>query len=120
MSRKSAYSQFLYIIAESPQGPCKIGIAGNPHQRLGNMQVGNCRILTIASLWECKRRSAEQMERLLHHLMAKQAMRGEWFDISVEEAERVCLSQDMIRIENAYDYSRKQTAVDTRISWLIQ
>ena len=119
MPRKSAFEPMLYIVAESPAGPCKVGFGANPKSRLMDLQIGNPRQLTIASLWKRGDLSADRCERLMHHLLAKHAMRGEWFDISVAEIEAICSRQDMVKVENTFDYTRKPRAGDTRLSWLM-
>lgn len=36
---------FIYVIAESNDGPCKIGIGASPEKRRDMLQVGNPRLL---------------------------------------------------------------------------
>jgi hypothetical protein len=119
LSKTSAFAPLLYIVAETPDGPCKVGYGSHPNQRLIDLQIGNPRQLVLASVWQCSERSSKQCERLLHHILAKQSMRGEWFNASVADIEAICISQGMHK-SNGYDYSRKPTASDTRLSWLIQ
>jgi hypothetical protein len=77
--------EFLYVIAASPAGPCKIGHSANPMKRRRTLQTGNPQRLglyhkePVAANWG---RSVEQsLHRDIHHLREH----GEWFDTTVAE-----------------------------------
>jgi len=76
---------YLYVIAETKRGPCKIGFAANPEQRLSLLQCGNPRKLVL----EYKREvtgihDANAVERMAHaHAGERNRLVGEWFDLAV-------------------------------------
>ena len=76
----------LYVIAEQPLGPCKIGVANDPLARLQELQIGNHRRLVLYN--RIKVEDHRYAERTAHSLARrnKQHLRGEWFAISVLEA----------------------------------
>jgi hypothetical protein len=120
MPKKTSLSPLLYIVSETPEGPCKIGYATRLYHRLHSIQTGNSRQVTMASVWDCAERPIKQCERMLHQRFHRQAIRGEWFNLSVVEIETACLSIGMFKDGEGFDYSRKPTPLDTRLSWLIQ
>ena len=77
----------VYIIAGSPDGPCKIGHAKNPQARLGQLQVGNHLELKIYSVWASDSISPVEIERRVHAVFNDRWIRGEWFSVSVSEAD---------------------------------
>lgn len=70
-------SSYVYVIAENDEGPCKVGIASNPKQRLCMLQIGNPRLLTLRHAEPVA--DAGLVERIAHDLLRKSAIRGEWF-----------------------------------------
>lgn len=75
----------IYVISESVNGPCKIGIGGVPLKRLRALQVGNPRRLRLVQVWDAE--SALRIERMAHNFAgyANQLI-GEWFSISEAQA----------------------------------
>jgi len=71
-------SQWVYVI-QHELGPVKIGIAEDPHRRLGELQVSCPFELTVRN----SRRpvDAQEVESFLHDHFERYHMRGEWFDI---------------------------------------
>lgn len=65
---------FVYFIAESC-GPVKIGHGARPRERLGSLQVGNCRRLHLLSYVEGPR----EAETRLHQRLSEYRMSGEWY-----------------------------------------
>lgn len=66
---------YVYFIQSGEGGAVKIGKANNPHMRLGHLQVGNPTELRFLAVT----RGGEKLERLLHHVLYDDRIRGEWF-----------------------------------------
>ena len=75
---------YIYVVAESEFGPCKIGFAERTQHRLGCLQCGNHRKLTLAFEMECP--NYRMAEKIAHRRVLRKQLRGEWFDITVVEA----------------------------------
>lgn len=82
-SRKTS----LYVMAASDAGPCKIGITGNLKRRRAAVQTGCAEPLIIWSAWSTPDDEARNTEMLVHRQFAEQRLKGEWFAITVKEAE---------------------------------
>jgi hypothetical protein len=74
----------LYVIAEGPSGPIKIGRSISAHNRLASLQTGNPRALQLVGYVLMTSTEVVEAERLLHEELSQYAMVGEWFDLSVE------------------------------------
>lgn len=71
----------------------KIGVARKPNYRLSDMQTGNSRPLALMYLHETVGRAeAHRIEFSVHEEFNERRIRGEWFSISVEEAEKAIKS----------------------------
>lgn len=70
----------IYFIQQGASGPIKIGLAKHPRRRLNNLQVGSSEPLNLVLDF----RGPPEMERLLHGLVRRYHMRGEWFTPSLE------------------------------------
>lgn len=77
-------SSFLYVIAESDAGPCKVGHAANPRTRLALLQTGNPRRITLEYMAAVG--DAETAEQFAHTVLWETRILGEWFDVGVERA----------------------------------
>lgn len=79
--------RFLYVIAATLQGPVKLGISGDPEQRLRELQTGHVEPL---HLYYTEPIDADRslLERLLHRDIIHHRQRGEWFRLPVEDAIR--------------------------------
>ena len=75
---------YLYVIAERPNGPCKIGFADNPTKRLAQLQLATYRPLDLVFQDETKHH--RRAERIAHSIVWKHHIRGEWFKISIHTA----------------------------------
>jgi len=73
---------FVYLI-EGNDGEVKIGRALKPHKRLVELQMGNPNRLTIWKAIPAEDRMA--LEAYLHLRFASYRMRGEWFQLPIEE-----------------------------------
>ena len=77
--------QRIYIIAPRRAGPVKIGIARDARRRLATFQTAHWRTLRLYA--DVKVRDARGLEAAAHRHLAPLRLRGEWFDVSVAEAQ---------------------------------
>lgn len=78
----------VYVVG-GPKGkkPVKIGYAKDMTKRLAALQVGSPVELTVwGDISKLRRHEAQNIEREAHKLLSDRHVRGEWFDISAEEA----------------------------------
>jgi hypothetical protein len=76
----------IYVIAASPDGPSKIGVANNTKKRLAQLQTGSDKLLTIFNEEIVRATHTLALERLIHTQLGHKRLKGEWFDINVEDA----------------------------------
>lgn len=69
-----ATPQFVYFIGAA-SGPVKIGIAGNPQNRLKGLQTGHHERLSILAVCD----GDQELERAYHKRFAEHRLGGEWF-----------------------------------------
>jgi hypothetical protein len=74
----------LYVIG-SDTGPQKIGVSANVARRLAVLQTHSPHALTAHHQAQ-PASDARLVERVAHALLAAKRLRGEWFDVSVEDA----------------------------------
>jgi hypothetical protein len=82
---------YVYLIRNGSSFAFKIGIAHDVESRLAQLQTGNPVDLALESSYEFP--NADHVERVLHQKWASRRMRGEWFDLNVddlEEFEQIC------------------------------
>ena len=81
---------YVYVIAPSELGPCKIGIAADPKKRLRALQTGSPSPLTLFG-YEPATHSPRAVEHGVHIALKSRRSRqgGEWFDVSTREAHSV-------------------------------
>jgi hypothetical protein len=77
---------FLYVIAATAAGPVKLGLSMNPEKRVRQLQTGSALPLSIFHTEEVEDGRVKIAERALHQLLGHKRMKGEWFDMSVEQA----------------------------------
>lgn len=83
----SKRARCVYIIGPISGKPVKVGYATDARKRLAALQVGNPSELHILHLVELLNDSeAEQLESILHHALSDHHIRGEWFDVSIDDA----------------------------------
>lgn len=86
---------FVYLIkAGKRKGVAvKIGIAGDVHKRLAELQTGNpYELRCVGTIPFDNKEQAYEMEQFLHHVYANRRLQGEWFainDFSLMEAQKV-------------------------------
>lgn len=76
----------LYVIAEASGQQSKIGISANPSKRLRELQTGHPFPLQIHYSEETDETRARIIERFIHDSVGYLRTRGEWFDMSPDEA----------------------------------
>lgn len=109
--RNTGPDRHFYVIAPSPDGPCKLGHSLSPTARLSGLQVGNHLELTIYSTWASEHLSALRIERRIHAILNDRCVRGEWFAVTVAEAEAIISKLDD---KKAFDKSKEYLAMLTR------
>jgi hypothetical protein len=89
ISSDDFYTAGVYILSEGKQGPCKIGVttARNDRARFISLQTGNPRELFPEYMFPTDR--SYEIERLAHERLWPKRIRGEWFNVTVEEANKV-------------------------------
>ena len=75
----------VYTIAEGRCGPTKIGITSSGKARFEALQSGNPRALEAGCMLPCQ--YAADIERRVHARLAEYRMQGEWFNVTLDEAE---------------------------------
>ena len=75
---------YVYVIS-AKGGPCKIGIAVDPRERLLDIQVSHYLPLHV-SFSILAGANAMKVEQYAHWLLRAQRIRGEWFQASIEES----------------------------------
>ena len=76
---------YIYVIAVSEAGPCKIGHSADPERRLKQLQTGHAGRLTLFHR-EAIEVPVKKMERAIHETIGYKRVLGEWFNVSVAEA----------------------------------
>jgi len=71
---------FVYVISESPAGPCKIGFASNTYKRLASLQSGNHRRFKLE--FSQATDHPRVLERVAHALAIRSLIAREWFDLT--------------------------------------
>ena len=76
---------YVYVIASSPH-TVKIGYSADPDRRLQQLQVGHERQLVLVHQEKVGEIQAPILEKLIHRANRHKTVRGEWFDLSHQEA----------------------------------
>ena len=76
----------LYVIAAQPEGPCKIGITNDVVKRLRTLQTGHPETLQVYHSEPIHVDHVRGTEKILHQEMNYKRVRGEWFNMTVQEA----------------------------------
>ena len=79
---------FVYFIQDG-QAATKIGISGDPAQRVASLQTGHPEPLHLWKTIRCRSSAdARAVERDLHMYFERQRMNGEWFDLTERQMRR--------------------------------
>lgn len=77
--------RFVYVIGIDAT-PVKIGTADDPRKRLQLLQIGCPEPLVLHRTLEFPHYAAEPIERAAHEALKDRHRRGEWFNVSIEDA----------------------------------
>jgi len=102
-------TSFIYIIAAEKTGPCKVGYSADPSRRLRQLQTGQSSALTLYHREEIEDDRVRLMEQIVHRENRHRKLKGEWFDLTVEEAVAE-IKHAMIRFdEESHNLARYRT-----------
>ena len=76
---------YIYIIG-SDKSPYKIGFSKTPQDRLKSLQTGNFNKLNIYYTEEISESKVKFIEKQIHNNLRHRRVKGEWFNINLEEA----------------------------------
>ena len=112
-TRRWGLPVFVYVIAASPAGPSKIGVAAEPRKRLGALQTGSHVPLSLHYV-EPIGDAAATVEREVHRALATKRCSGgsEWFNVAPEEARiviRAAAAAADVLIDDAANLHELQT-----------
>ncbi len=79
-------NSFIYVIAASVEGPCKIGLSQNPDKRLRQLQTGHPERLYLHHSEPAPEIKVAHLEKLIHKTLRPWKRTGEWFALDVETA----------------------------------
>lgn len=77
--------RYVYLIAASPEGPCKIGVSSDPRRRLRQLQTAHPEKLQLWHQEPYDGARADLVEAMVHRTLSHKRTRGEWFSITVED-----------------------------------
>lgn len=77
---------YVYLIGPEDASPLKIGIAEDVTKRLCSLQIGNWQQLKVHHTVSVVATSAASVERHMHRELKDRRLRGEWFDVTLDEA----------------------------------
>jgi len=76
---------FVYLMHDTSNNYHKIGISNSPKYREKTLQSEKPTIEMIASKNFPNRKIAESIEKALHNTYSEKRLRGEWFDLDIDE-----------------------------------
>lgn len=86
---------YIYIIGNN-ESQQKIGFAKNPEKRLKSLQTGNSQKLYLHHTVKVPEEKVKILEKKIHHEINHKRIKGEWFNISSEQA-KLILNHAIIR-----------------------
>ena len=101
-------AHFLYVICEDIDEPAavKIGFSAQPEKRLRQLQTGHSTTLRVFYTEEVEQEKVRGLERVLHKLLKRFNLRGEWFSLKPEDAVAE-VRHAVIRYGDVDDLSRR-------------
>jgi hypothetical protein len=85
--QQNAAPVFVYVVTDTEQRFCKIGISDRPDNRLSELQVGCPFPLHIAHQFAAPSRAAAlALEGAAHRALAADSATGEWFNVTPTRA----------------------------------
>ena len=101
----------VYVIGGEKAKPLKIGIAKTINSRLASLQTGNHEELyEYYSINGLSKHEARLIERSVHKALEHRRVKGEWFDVFLDEAREAIEARVNTRVRAA----RLLTKLDTR------
>lgn len=98
LARSNGYHS-VYIIECEREGPIKIGIATDPRKRFETIQCCNFFGLNLARHWWLAGKPiAQRIEAAFKERFSDLKIRGEWFDMTLDEATQGVLDE-IVRLE---------------------
>lgn len=86
MSKRTLSETASVYVISAPDGPQKIGIAGDPARRLATLRTATPAALVLHQAIPMTRVEALAVEAHAHWLLREQMAQGEWFSITPEAA----------------------------------
>lgn len=77
---------YIYVIAYNEAGPVKIGYSENPDRRVRQLQTGQSNKLVLYYSQGVSKVEARKIEKQIHATNGYLRSRGEWFNMSIEDA----------------------------------
>lgn len=77
---------YVYVISAAEEGPVKIGFSKTPEKRLKKLQTGHPEELRLYYFHSLPEKNVKLMERAVHDLNRHKRIKGEWFNMSVNDA----------------------------------
>ncbi len=77
---------FLYVIAHDINGPVKLGLSISPTKRLKQLQTGSATVLSLFHTEEIEDSKVKIAEKALHKTLSHIRLKGEWFNMTVDDA----------------------------------
>jgi hypothetical protein len=101
---------FVYVIG-SEIGPKKIGITKSISKRLGQIKCGSPNVVSVLAERALSRHVGFAVEHLVHAVLIKHKLSGEWFDVPLSVAvatidKAIMAVCDLMAIHNAPNSSR--------------
>lgn len=76
---------YIYVIGPK-EGFQKIGYSETPEKRLKSLQTGHPELLYIHHTIEVNKLKAKLIEKLIHRNINHKRTKGEWFNLTIDEA----------------------------------
>lgn len=83
--------KYIYVIEAKGFAICKIGVANDVQKRLASIQTSSPFTLHVFFSLEVSEQQAFLIEKTAHKLLQGQNMRGEWFDVSADDAKKAVI-----------------------------
>lgn len=84
---KSLKISHLYAIRQEGTNYVKLGFSKKPWARMATLQTGNPTRLLLVWTEKCLSHEVSAKETLLHKKMSRFQLRGEWFDVPMDDHE---------------------------------
>lgn len=79
-------NSYVYVIASDPAGPVKLGSSKHPEKRVKQLQTGHSEQLRLYYFHSIPAENVKLMEKAVHEVNRHNRIKGEWYNLSVEDA----------------------------------